>query len=349
MITNVKAQNFKGLTFDQALEQFNLFVGPNGSGKSARSEALFLARHGYLRSGLKKNQDIFAACGDPQWPNMTVEITHGNKTFARRLRLSGTGSVSQKLKTNGAWNVSKENFAEYLAPVPRVFDVNAFMDLSDQKKIDMIFQLFPPAGDVRMLASQIETLAEKLNAKVSDTRALEATVQKLNKAKSEIDLPTGTLAETQGELEKTLVTLSGVQKSLAQELLRESQAEEKANFEAKKAQIAKEAEENAKLLEKQKINLAERQKRMDAQGAIGVARQLELDKKISSREAAVKTAELSLVRRAGKSMAEIKEEFPVSLSAVVESIEKIMSTMTAAGCDACAAEMVCKMEMRKYK
>lgn len=55
MIKKILAHNFKGLSFEQPLEQYNLFLGPNGTGKSARSQGLTLAIMGYLPSDAKKN------------------------------------------------------------------------------------------------------------------------------------------------------------------------------------------------------------------------------------------------------------------------------------------------------
>ena len=86
MITNIIAKEFKGLTFEQPLEQYNLFYGPNGIGKSARTQALALAVMGYNPTDqMKRPSDIIAAhCpGDKFAVGFQKVVNDVEQTFSR--------------------------------------------------------------------------------------------------------------------------------------------------------------------------------------------------------------------------------------------------------------------------
>ena len=148
MITKVTAKGFKGCDFAQELSGRTIFFGPNGAGKSARSQALQLAVNGGIIGVGKTNDDILSAFGEGDKLVVGVEID-GKYLFERGFVRGASGSVSQGYKAGGV-KVSKDYFMKALGEsgAPVVLNVADFMGLSDQKKIEALFQLYPPAGDV---------------------------------------------------------------------------------------------------------------------------------------------------------------------------------------------------------
>ena len=136
MITNVQATNFKGLTFSQDLKKRNLVVGQMGIGKSSISEAIMIATNGYLPSVGKTNSAIMDALSDND--KMNVSVSLGTASFERRFIRNAKGKVSQKYKTSGG-NASREVFVSEFAVAgkPSIVDLQAFLELSDAKKIDV--------------------------------------------------------------------------------------------------------------------------------------------------------------------------------------------------------------------
>lgn len=146
MISKIFATDFKGRSFEQPLDRLAIILGPNGSGKSARSQALQLAVMGFIPGGAKTNPEILDAFGSAD--RLVVGFEAGGYRFERGFGRSGSGTVNQGFRVNGS-RASKEFFAQALGQVgaPKVIDISAFLALSDQKKLDAIFDLFPPEGD----------------------------------------------------------------------------------------------------------------------------------------------------------------------------------------------------------
>jgi len=122
---------------------------------------------------------------------------------------------------------------------PAVLDLAAFTALSHQKKIDWIFDLFPPAQDIRTLDREIGELTSKVNALVQDLKAKEQVSASLEAARAELELPGGTLPQVKADLEQKEKELAQAQAELKE--LEIAQAEAKAAEEAKRL-----AEENVK-------------------------------------------------------------------------------------------------------
>lgn len=212
MVTSVTATGFKGLSFEQPLERCVLFLGPNGAGKSARAQALTLALLGYIPGSVKTNADILNTFGDGK--KLVVGFILGGQLFERGYVLYGE-SVAQGFKIDGK-KVSKDVFTHKLgaAGSPRCIDVAAFMGLSDTKKIDTIFDLYPPATDISKVVGKIENVKERINTLDKNSKSTSGAAAQLVSSRAALVLPAGTMAETIGKIEDIEAQLAQAQEDL---------------------------------------------------------------------------------------------------------------------------------------
>jgi hypothetical protein len=370
MITSISAKNFKGLEFTTPLERLVLMIGPNGAGKSARSDALQLALLGCHPAIDKKNSDIYETFGDGVNP-VFVGCQLADKTHLLRRFAKEKDTVSQTYMVDRR-KATKEEFAVAAAGV-KIFDLHSFMSLSDQKKLDLIYNLFPPAGDLKDLNGKIEDLKEKQNQQTAKIRALTMTKERLNTARAALQLPAGTQAETTAQIEvieKQLVearadleaarTANAVEE--AEEKAR-AEAERQATIEAEKASI--EAEKRvAEALQGEKDKIRE-----EVRGGLGLPSMAALV------DDQVPIPSVSVTYTAGgqehKELHELpgadrpflspfkREVVPLTKEGqmiadifdapFIESFKTILATMERTGCTACAAMLVCKRELRKFQ
>lgn len=202
MIRRVYAQGFKGLDFDQPLAPHTVIVGRVGSGKSSRALALTLAVTGSL-PGMARNNDILSAIGDGNRLLVGIEFDNGS-TFEREFRRKPkNGSVTSSCRVNDE-PVAKNLFELELDRMGVcIADPAAFLALSDSKKIDELFRLFPPAGDVRGLNADIAKVKAAISEIEGDIRAKEQSCKSLTETLSQMQLPPATLPEIQAEIAKT--------------------------------------------------------------------------------------------------------------------------------------------------
>jgi len=226
MITRIVGNGVGGLSFDQPLSRLTLFTGPNGVGKSARTRALLLAVLGFIPGGPKQNPEILQLYGGGD--KLIVAIETSDRThFLRRFAREKGGSVSCEVMLNRR-KTTKEAFAAAAAGV-KVFDLEAFKKLSDQGKIDYIFALFPPAGDVREIDSKIEKLKKKQSTlegqlqTLQGTEKTQGTISRLTAARAAIDLPAGTLADVTSQIHELECQLLNARNELDALRIREAE------------------------------------------------------------------------------------------------------------------------------
>jgi DNA repair exonuclease SbcCD ATPase subunit len=348
MIKAVLAKGFKGVDFNQTLEQFNLFLGPNGAGKSSRTQALALAIMGYLPSdGRKKPGDIFAIHSDNGKP-FTVGFIYNppgttlTSTFSRTFKNGGDGdAVTQVVACNGT-RLKREQIDKVLFQHgdPKIFDLPGFMDLSDQKKIDLIFTLFPPEADLSGIDEKLELLAGEEKTITAELKSIGLVIERMTKERSEIALPAGTMAEI-----KASITEKEKQLAEAEEAIKEIEAQER----AEKAKA--DAEDKAKREAEKVKAAAEAKAKKDAEDAKKLAEK----EKQEAVEAAKEEG-----RKEGK--AEAKEEVaPVKTTVIPgdftqvnagtcrHDLERILAIMQATKCPQCAAIIFIKTLIRKYQ
>lgn len=199
MITRVFAKGFKGLEFDQPLSPYTVITGRVGSGKSARALALTLLVTGGLPGISRTNGDVFrAVCGGDE---LTVGIeTISGKVLERSFRRGKKGAIG------GSFRVDGEGTPKHLFEVAlekegiAVADVASFLALSDAKKIDELFRLFPPAGNVLGLNTAISKAKERIAQLEAEIRAKEESCKNLALGIADMKLPAGNLPEIQTEI-----------------------------------------------------------------------------------------------------------------------------------------------------
>lgn len=313
MIEKIYAINFKGLTFEQSLDQYTLFVGPNGAGKSARTQALTLAILGYLPHDQKKKAgDIYEthSAGAEFAVGFTLK-SNGNKERIERTWINHKGSISQEIRRNGK-KLQQRQVEKVLMEIgdPRILDLKALMELSDQKKIDYIFDLFPPDIDIEELSEEIGKLTERANAIYAKLRAIDSTIERLSRERSLIELPAGTMPEIQAEINEKERQLDDAKEQLKQIWIEEKE-------ESTKKRMLEESKEKVKKLQ-DKLDFAEKELK---------------EKKLSKFPEKSKADEMTLAQTA---------DIVCDLTGLLETISKV-------GCEACAARIIIKSLISKYK
>lgn len=201
MIHRIFAHGFKGLDFDQPLERRSIFTGKVGSGKSSRSLAVALLVTGALpNTGIARtNAEMFNAVASGDTLSVGIETDEG-KTLERIYKRGKKGSVSCSFRIDSE-PVPKNLFELELDHEGIcIADVTSFHALSDAKKIDELFRLFPPKGDVRGINADMAKTRERISRIDADIKAREQSSRNLARAIADMDLPAGTLPEIQAEI-----------------------------------------------------------------------------------------------------------------------------------------------------
>jgi exonuclease SbcC len=335
MLSSISAENLKGQKFDQPLEKLNLFVGPNGSGKSARAAAVSLLLLGYI-PGIGKQPGaimdeigtgdkvfVSGVCGD--------EKTH----LLRRIARNANGSTSVDMMINRK-KATKDKFIDALARAPKVLDLSVFLELSDQKKIEYLLDLFPASGDLAEVDAQLATLTEKKNAKTAEKSAKDALVSLLANAQASIQRPAGTLPEIQQDIQRTSAEYKLTRDNI--ERARQEQATKAAAEAATKA-----AEEKAL---KEKAAAEEAAKQMPVSEP---APPPPVQETVHTHDEAPlrHSYECPVINRplTAESMATLIPH--LSASGPAHSISRIIAAMDQV-CESCAAKIIAKVELRKY-
>ncbi|MGE4537638.1 MAG: ATP-binding protein [Desulfovibrio sp.] len=314
MIPAVIAHNFKGATFKAPLKGLTLVVGPNGSGKSSRSQALQLAVLGYVPgAGGKQNAAILDAFKSQDGKDLRAGVVLENGTkLERRWQRSTKGTVSQDLHVGGI-RVKPDEYARALADVALV-DLSVFLGFSDAKKVDELFRLFPPEGNVRDIAAKIEAQAKRVNDLERQEREAMTAVATVLSRRSNIQLPAGTMADKQHEIEQAEADLKQARADLEAERIAAARAEEQVKAEARQA----EQPATAKMAPLAQGGI------LDAPGYV--------------------------VGESGPPEAPPRGMSPAQVIPDMAAIlERILSTMGRTGCDVCAARMVIKQELAKAR
>jgi DNA repair protein SbcC/Rad50 len=343
MITNIRTKNFKGFDINEAVHDKTIYTGKNKSGKSSRSHAIALTILGYVPFAAKTSKIAGQILNDfGVGDSMTTAIVCNGVEFERHFSRNKDGAVSQRMRVDKK-KVSAADYAVALSHAgnPRIVDVNDFMQLSDQKKIDLLFNLFPPDADLKNLESKIDKAKQTANELQAKERTLTSVIQRLTASKSEIQLPAGSLPEIRARIEKLTKQVKDAQENLKQ-------------IEIDEAKI--EAAEKAKNDERERANkaaleLAESTRRTVNEIKEKEKLQAEFDRIMESKEGDfVPGVESS--KTVDAVFPDKKTWPPLKLAkheTVQESIQKIIDTMKDAGCEVCAGLIVAKMELNKFK
>lgn len=300
MIKRIFANGFKGMDFDQPLGQRSILVGRVGSGKSSRPLALALLVSGAMpNTGIgRTNSDIFDAVASGDAFTVGLETDDG-KTLERTYKRGKKGSISCSHRVNGEATPKNLFELELANEGFCLADVASFHALSDTKKIDELFRLFPPQGDVRGINVAIAQTKEAISRIEADIKAREQSCQNLGKAIADMELPAGTLPEIQAQIAQ----LEREYQEARDEMVREKTRLEEASAQARQCGEAREA----------------------------CATQAPLMGEVSA-----------------KNDAPPCQSGPIDKAdpGILDSLKKVMSALEGAGCEACAAKMILRREMK---
>lgn len=303
MIKRIFANGFKGMDFDQPLGQRSILVGKVGSGKSSRSLALALLVSGAMpNTGIgRTNADIFNAVASGDSFTVGVETDDG-KRLERIYRRGPKGSVSCSYRVDGETTPKNLFELELDHEGFSMADVAAFHALSDAKKIDELFRLFPPQGDVRGINAVIAQTKEAISRIEADIKAREQSCQNLGKAIADMELPAGTLPEIQAQIAQ----LEREYQEARDEMVREKTRREEASAQARQGTEAREAS----------------------------ATQAPLMGEVAAKND-VPPYKSGPMDNAGLT--------------ILGPLKKVMSALERAGCDACAAKMILRREIKNLQ
>ena len=187
VITRIFGKGFKGMIFDIPIKQHNLILGLNGKGKSAITQALTLTRLGYIPGYAKKPAELIKdfSSGEPFSVGFeTLEDNVKNK-YQRGFMITGKGVGKEMLKINEI-TANKSDFLIAMSKLPAIMDLSTFMKLSDQKQIDYLFKIYPPAENLQSLDAEVETLKDAKNALEQKVKTTFDVVQRLTTSKLKI-------------------------------------------------------------------------------------------------------------------------------------------------------------------
>ncbi len=254
MITSIILNNFKGRTETIKLDRYNLFCGINGSGKSAIPEAFTLARTGYVQGVKRQNREIFRIMffghNNPLPPieysvGFVFKADEGEVEFKREFSTDNNGkSVAQEFFVSGK-KVSKDRYNEAMVRyhVPGVFDIEAFMEFSDEKKINAIFERFGDLDDDIGVDSKIDAAKAEINRLNSLIKVNTGVTQRLSVTRAGYELPDGSLAEVNTEIEKVAAELKLANQHLTKLRIKEAKKEKEDEMLKKEEETKQAAQE----------------------------------------------------------------------------------------------------------
>lgn len=151
MIREIRMEGIKGQNVSQQLTGRDIIVGRNGAGKTTRLQAMSLAAFGYVPDKGRTADATFELASDD---TMTVGITTDDisitREYKKKSKLTSNGSVDVKISqgisispNQGESTIKQKDqrIKEAMGDFPTMLDFNSFIDLTDNKKRDFIYNL----------------------------------------------------------------------------------------------------------------------------------------------------------------------------------------------------------------
>lgn len=151
MLKEIRMSGIKGQNATQILTGRDIIIGPNGSGKTTRMQAMSLAALGYVPERGKTLESTFELASED---TMSVCLVSDSVEVVREYK------KSSKLNANGATDVKisqsitlspnmgettikqkEQRIKEELGDFPTMLDFSSFIELTDIKKRDFIYNL----------------------------------------------------------------------------------------------------------------------------------------------------------------------------------------------------------------
>lgn len=351
MITKIFAQGFKGLDFEQPLAARTLITGKVGSGKSARVLALTLLVTGSVPgTGIaKRGGDILDTLGSGDSLSVGLELDDGT-TLERTFKRNKRGAATQSYRVMGD-SVPKGQFELTLASSGvRIVDLPGFLSMSGSKKVDEIFRLFPPQGDIAKINRQIEDAKAKASEEKDRLKGLDQSIEGLTTQLANMQLPATTLPQVKDDLAKVESDLEATLREQAEEdgrLKAEAEAARTAKAEAEAR--AKEATTTAAATTETAPATAATTRQQPNQ----VASQVSPGKVGGGNGTAPAGASKDVLSDPRYTLLESHASQdtprPGAGTAALASLEKVKAMMEKSGCTECPALMVLKREIRNMK
>ena len=260
MITHIRTVGFKGFDLDEDVPEKIIYTGKNKSGKSTRAAAIAFTLLGHVpwaTSG-KLPSDILNSFGTDM---ITSEVTIYGTKLGRKLKRNADGKVSQSFQVNGKV-ASKDKFTAMLGKVgsPKIADTAEFMKQSEAKKVDTLFDLYPNP-ELQMIDTAISNAKEDVSRIEKKITGADSTIARLTASKSEIVMPSGTIASVQDEIKSIDSQISDLEKQIKEAEIEEAKrlAKEEADRIAKKER--EEAAERAEIEKSAAVAEAKKQER----------------------------------------------------------------------------------------
>lgn len=220
---------------------------------------------------------------------------------------------------------------------PRIFDLKKFIELSDQEKINFIFSLFPPEGDLGKINEELESIEEAEKALRPKVKAAELTISNLTQAKSDISIPAGTLAEVQKEINDKEAMLAEAREQLKEIEVQEREEKAKADAEAKAKQREEALKKQAEKEQEKAVEAAKEKGREEGKA----------EAKTEAQENAQQTEPLKTEEAEALANA-FKPTWGLAQMGCRADLESILAIMQKAGCISCAATIKIKTLLKKY-
>jgi hypothetical protein len=355
MITHLKSKNFMGHSIDEDIGQKTIYTGKNTVGKSTRANIIAITALGFSPFSSETNKrpaDVLKdfCAGD----KMVTEFTCCGVIFERKFTRSSHGKVSTIMRVNKT-KASKSEFAVALSRAgdPRIIDLNAFLKLSDNGKVDTLFKLYPPGADLTNLDSNIEKSKKKISRFKESIGNNEGAIKKLIASKTDIEMPAGTLAETTAAIENLTKGVLDAKEALR--IAEEKNANEQLLADAKIKLDEDFADKVSELnQEKPKSTQADFDQAMEGNTTPFLPEKPPEGAK-TGKELDPGNMPISHPHDSPPSMTIKEDKYPHFMKIYdpendpAVSIQKIIDTMAKTNCKMCAAGMLAKMELRKYK
>lgn len=347
MITHVRTVGFKGFDIDEDVPLKVIYNGPNKSGKTTRASAIALALYGHIpfSTAGKSSGDILKSFGGDL---IGVAVTIDGTEFGRKFSRSDKGKVSQSVQINGKKS-SKENFAILLnkAGDPKIADVAEFMKQSDAKKVDTLFDLYPN-GDLAKIDIEIEQAKEDVSRLQKKKEGAESTVVRLNNSKNEIMLPPGNIAEVQAEIKSVESQITDLEKQIKDAEIEETRikAEEKGKRDEQERVKTEAAEKQSGPVEEKPGEIQEDFLPTDKETED--FRKEHFPQSFPTGKEVIPSAD-SANDDSKQGLFPGLMHYMAGDGNPIDSIQRIIDALNGAGCGTCAALIVAKQELKKYK
>lgn len=151
MLREIRMSGIKGQNATQRLTGRDIIIGPNGSGKTTRMQAMSLAALGYVPERGKTLESTFElASEDAMSVCLVTDRVEVVREYKKSSKLNANGATDVKISQSitlspnmGETTIKQkeQRIKEELGDFPTMLDFSSFIELTDIKKRDFIYNL----------------------------------------------------------------------------------------------------------------------------------------------------------------------------------------------------------------